>query len=155
MIDEISNYIIFLIPLAIFIGRIFLQAKNRNNSQAESQTQPKARYEDEEDDFIRRLSGNTANQRQPVQKPKQSSTKIKKTAAPPEKSLNVLDSGNLTTPGRKPPPGAASRKTPVRPVTGVTAASGTGFLKLASLSPLKQAVIMAEVLGTPKGLQDL
>ena len=150
MFDEISSSILLLIPLAIFIGRIFLQAKSRNTSQTKSQIEEPVIYDEEEDDFIRRLSGKgTSNQRQ-----SKTFSNNKKAAVAPEKSLGVLGSGNLPSSGRS-SPATAARKTPVRSVAGVAAASGTGFAKLANLSPLKQAVIMAEVLGPPKGMQDL
>ena len=152
MFDEISNYVIFLIPLAIFIGRIFLQAKSRNASRNEPRIEEPVIYDEEEDDFMRRLSGKGTADRKPQKKP--SSTRSKKAAAAPEKSLGVLGSGNLPSSGRS-SPATAARKVPVRSVAGVASASGAGFAKLASLSPLKQAVIMAEVLGPPKGMQDL
>ena len=132
----ISNYIFILIPLAIFIGRIIIQARNKRK----------------------------APQRRPVPQPQR----------PPRIPVSFEDDAEYNAKPFKPVPAPSpaaliaakdtvygsipelNRTPPKMPEVKARNASqseqGDFFTYLKHLSPLKQAVVMAEVLGPPKGI---
>jgi len=126
--DSLFNIIIVLIPIAIFIGRIVLQARNRHNPQpAKKQPPIPVHFEDERQFAPSAVSKQAIN-----------------------KAINRTDTYNpppLVDSAPKPPPLINAKTPSVEPVQG--------FLYLNHLSPMKQAVVMAEVLGPPKGMQEL
>jgi len=133
MFDSFSNLIIVLIPLAIFIGRIVLQAQSKRRPEPPRKQPPIPVHfvdDDEEDD---RQFAPSALSRQVINKAINNKAKTDTYTPPP-----LMDSAP------KPPP-VMKATDPAETVQG--------FLNLAYLSPLKQAVVMAEILGPPKGLQ--
>jgi hypothetical protein len=130
MFDSLSNIIIVLIPVAIFIGRIVLQAQaKRKPEPPKKQPHIPVHFEDYDED--RRVFAPSA-----VSRPELQSKDINEAYDPPLQ----MDS----TP--KPPKKA---KTPA----AESSQGARGILNLNHLSPMKQAVVMAEILGLPKGVQ--
>ena len=160
MFDSIFNLLIFLIPLAMFIGRIVYQARSKH----ESPPDIPIHFEDDEDEEEERLAtrdvsaaeqdrqnndefrpyslykGVSENNRNlPIQTHPASArvvSQMSNSQGQPVVTLPVTKMGNL--PQTTTPAAAAGQRLSQR---------------LNHLSPLKQAVIMAEILGTPKGLQ--
>ena len=184
--DSIFNYIIFLIPLAIFIGRAFTEAKNRRNRQAqpvpihfedEDETEeiirkavPEAprdeREEEEEDEFYSPSFSRTTefnNRLNPTaMMPPSRRLTIPAPSIPLENTLSPHGPGELSASmasfdqNGSPPLsniGARTRFAQPQPVYQETR-TGPGIINLTKLSPLKQAVVMAEILGPPKALQE-
>jgi len=126
MFDSIFEIMIVLIPLAIFIGRVVVQARGKRKSPVKQRPIP-VHFEDYDDEDERQFAP---------------------TAAPPSVQ-NQKDSGgayslpiSMESALKPPPPKKA--KTP-------SAEPAHGFLNLNHLSPMKQAVVLAEILGPPKG----
>jgi len=127
MPDSLFNIIIVLIPVAIFIGRIVAQARSKRNPAPPARQRPiPVHFEDDEDDE-RQFSPSAVHP--PVQVKKDnlnaysSPVSLKSVPEPPKKAI---------TPSLEPE---------------------HGFLYLSHLSPMKQAVVLAEILGPPKGME--
>jgi hypothetical protein len=134
MFDSLSNIIIVLIPLAIFIGRIVLQAQAKRRPEPPRKQPPiPVHFEDDDDEDDRQFAP-TAVSRQAINKAINS-----KDRADTFNPLPLMDNAP------KPPPVIKAKTPSVEPVRG--------SLDLSHLSPIKQAVVMAEILGPPKGLQ--
>ena len=145
MFRSLFNLVIILIPLAIFVGRVVVQARSRHSPP------PKipVHFEDDEDED--NYEGPKASQEYvkalPDTRNKLSSKPGKKTT-PPMASVNrgAVESSPASKAGKATP----GMTVPVPAVHG-----GKSFPQnLAHLPPLKQAVVMAEVLGPPKALQE-
>jgi len=126
MFDSIFDLMIVLIPLAIFIGRIIVQARSKRNPPKKQPPIP-VHFEDYEDEdeapFVpSSVTKTVLNKKDRVD-----------TYSPPI-SINSL-------PG---PPAPKKAKIP-------SAEPAHVFLNLNHLSQLKQAVVLAEILGPPKG----
>jgi hypothetical protein len=137
MTDTVFNLIVILIPVAIVIGRIVMGARNKRNPPPRpAQPHIPVHFEDDENYFKRQLSA-----KQPESRPY--------VPAPPPKLASLATEAYL--------PAAGSGVKPAlgRPVAVAAAPSGHGdfILKLSRLSPLKQAVVMAEILGPPKAME--
>ena len=136
MTDTVFNLIVILIPVAIVIGRIVMGARNKRNPPPKpAQPHIPVHFEDDNSYFRNRLPAAT-----PEAKPR--------TPTPPPKLATL-------TPEPYPPAAAPGVKpTPGRPVAAATPSGHKDFtLSLSHLSPLKQAVVMAEILGPPKGME--
>ena len=135
MFDTIFNLIIILIPAAIIVGRIVVGARNkRNPPPVPAQPRIPVHFEDDNNYFKRQLSA-----KQPETRPH--------VPTPPPK-LAVL------APEAFPPAAASGVKlAPGRPVAAAPSGHKDFTLNLSHLSPLKQAVVMAEILGPPKGME--
>ena len=166
MFDSLFNFVIILIPLAIFIGRFVIQARNKNAPKPPQPHIP-VHFEDDEDEeeefspyalsrgateYFRGLS--------PAQKAAQ--PKPSRTSGKLGETLNQYGPGNLAASlasGQSYAPPASSGSLAPAPVRSPSAGSGSlasgqkdFFANLSKLPPLKQAVVMAEVLGPPKGI---
>jgi len=129
MVDSLFNIIIVLIPVAIFIGRIVMQAQAKRKPEPPKKQPPiPVHFEDYDDDD--RQFAPSAVSRQVINNKAKADT-----YNPPP----LVDSSS------KPPPVIKAKTSSAEPVQG--------FLNLNKLSPMKQAVVMAEILGPPKGLQ--
>jgi hypothetical protein len=127
--DSLFNIVIVLIPVAIFIGRIVLQAQAKRKPEPPRKQPPiPVHFEDYDDD--ERQFVPSAFSKQAINNKGRADT-----YNPPPS----LDSAP------KPPP-LIKAKTP-------SAEPAQGCLNLNHLSPMKQAVVMAEILGPPKGMQ--
>ena len=138
MTDTVFNLIVILIPVAIVIGRIVVGARNkRNPPPAPAQPRIPVHFEDDENYFRNRT---------PVKAPEAAKPR---TPTPPTK---LATSAHEVFP---PVAGSGVTPTPGRAVAATAAPSGQKdfTLKLSHLSPLKQAVVMAEILGPPKGME--
>ena len=164
MFNSVFNILIFLIPLAIFIGRIVYQAKSKNES-----SQIPVHFEDEEEEDDEEENHNYRDI--PAASGNQGAEQINRTNddfRPYALSRGVSEySRGLPVPPAPPPDrttksqymdirGQAANPVPEtirRNIPQVTAGQNNFSFNLKHLSPLKQAVVMAEILGTPKGLQ--
>ena len=136
MFDSIFDNIFFLIPIAIIIGRVVIQAKKKQQAPPPAPKIP-VHFEDDEG------AEGAAVLRLPkaaLKKPR----KIKRPPAIPVEAPGV-SRGNAV------PAEALAQEAPA-PVKSAPVQNDFAF-NLNHLSPLKQAVIMAEVLGPPKGIQ--
>jgi hypothetical protein len=156
--SSLFNYIIFLIPLAIFIGRIVVQARSKNEPPPRIPIHFEDDEEEEEKLVVRKV---------PVQEQKsrnddeyfpyalsRGSTEyfrgMSQANAPPEKPAHQARAAQSLLPD--------SQSRVVTPAVNreSTLSSAPGQknpnLNLNHLSQLKQAVVMAEVLGPPKGM---
>jgi len=123
MFDNIFDNIIFLIPVAIIIGRLFHKARNKNKPPPKKPPQPyiPIHFEDDIDD---------------------DEPEVKEVVKERQPEISILESSPVK-------PAVVTRNLPL-PETGV---QKDFFANLQRLSPLKQAVVMSEVLGPPKALQ--
>ena len=164
--DSIFNYIIFLIPLAIFIVRMVSQARNKGNTQA--QPVIPVHFEDDEEDRPRKenvpysLGRGSSEYFKGLNVPAGTNRSVFN-HVPLEQSLKPDGPGNLD-PSRslknadltdidlvsKNLISGFSRSPVAAPRTG---GRDQGFLKIRNLTPMKQALVMAEILGPPKSLQ--
>jgi len=131
MLDSLFNIIIVLIPLAIFIGRMVVQARNKRNPATPAKPRPiPVHFEDDDDDDNDRQFAPSAIPR-PVQAKKDNAYAY----SSPVSVKSVPE----------PPPQKKANIPSVEPAHG--------FLYIDHLSPMKQAVVLAEILGPPKGME--
>ena len=145
MFDSVFNYIIFLIPLAIFIGRLVVQARGKHEA---PQNIPVHFEDDDESEYFKGLNPpevqtpGLAGAQTPVSPPQARAVKrvtrsqlVNPQLVNPQINVPVPEPVVMETISHRAAPGKENFT-----------------LNLNHLSPLKQAVIMAEVLGPPKGL---
>ena len=171
MFDSIFDLFIILIPVAIVIGRFATRLKNKRNPPPKPpQPYIPIHFEDDEDDSDYVYTPKPAEEipkkaLSPIQpaflaakleslerayeqtRLEQVQTKLVHTELAPLAHNTALE-----------PVKAVAAARPAVKLPAVTASvpvesSGSGFLNINKLSPLKQAVVMAEVLGPPKSLQ--
>jgi hypothetical protein len=142
LFESVSNLIFILIPLAIFIGRIVVQAKNKR----EQPPQIPVHFEDEEDSEYSEESP-LVNAAQ-TQKRDVAVVPPKPTFSPTTQLIAGEDSGfhSKVQELYRTPKKVPAANVPVVPEEKSFA------LNLNHLSPMKQAVVMAEILGSPKGM---
>ncbi|MDR1804500.1 MAG: hypothetical protein LBQ94_12930 [Treponema sp.] len=134
MTDTIFNLIVILIPVAIVIGRIVMGARNKRNPPPKpAQPHIPVHFEDDENYFKRQLSAKQPESRPHVPTP------------PPKLATLATNEAYL------PAAGSGVKSAPGRPTA--VAPSGHKDFTLSHLSPLKQAVVMAEILGPPKAME--
>jgi len=140
MFDSTANIIFIIVLVVIFIGRTIAQAAKKK--QEEPPPIPVHFEDDEEEHFNPR---NLAPNNQPV-KPAAVPPKMGQYRPLPQSALSPSIAASGGTVPRTAPAGQGA-------VTGTVPPAQKGFnLNLNHLSAMKQAVVMAEVLGTPKGL---
>ena len=133
MFDSIFDIMIVLIPLAIFIGRIVLKGQSKRKPAPLVKQRPiPVHFEDYKDDEDEAPLAPQAVSR-PVL-----------TVNNSEDIFSQVVSMNMNSVPKPPLP-----KRPGSP----SAEPASNYLNLNHLSPMKQAVVMAEILGTPKGMQ--
>ena len=133
MFDTVFNLIILLVPAAIIIGRIAVNARNKRHPPPRpAQPHIPVHFEDDDTNYFRkRVSAAT-----PETKPR-----VQTTFAPPNEAF---------------PPAVGVKPTPApgKPVAATAPSRQKDFtLNLNHLSTMKQAVVMAEILGPPKGME--
>ena len=141
MFDSGLNVLLIIVALVVFVGRTFLQVRGKKKPPPKQQKKPvPVFFEEEEDEPYRDLAYYVELEEM---KAKEAALAEKKKTAPRkvpnERIVKDVNVNEVVIP----------RITPVRPVLD----HSSGLTNLRNLSPLKQAVVMAEVLGTPKGLQ--
>ena len=150
MFENFSNVIFIAVALAVFIGRTIAQARKKREAEESDQEAAKARpasprvppvhFEDDDDyipGYLKKPTPQTPNRVAAKSPKKQSAAKV----APVVKSEPT------------PPANVDMLFSPARP-SRTASSDREGFsFNLDHLSPMKQAVLMAEILGTPKGMQ--
>jgi hypothetical protein len=127
--DSLLNIIIVLIPVAIFIGRIVVQAQSKRNPPSPVKQRPiPVHFEDDEDDDERQYRPSSVSSL-PVQVKKDS-----------------VDASHISV-------NSVPELPPMKKAKPLSVEPAHGFLYLNHLSPMKQAVVMAEILGPPKGME--
>jgi len=144
-IDSIFNYIIFLIPVALIVTRLVNRARAKNAPPPKKPPQPYIPVHFEDDSAESEL-GYFKNRvaQESIAAPKQvQARKTQKAVAAPFTPKPNFSSFMADTP----------RPTPVKSVGATSTLKRNDFTStLNHLSPLKQAVVMAEILGQPKGM---
>jgi hypothetical protein len=130
MLDSLFNIIIVLIPIAIFIGRIVLQAQAKRKPEPTRKQPPiTVHFEDYDDEDDRQF-------------------------APSAVSKQVINNKNKAETYIPPPLVDNAPKTPpVKKAETPSVEPAHGLLYINHLSPMKQAVVLAEILGPPKGME--
>ena len=143
-IDGIFNYIVFLIPIAILINRFIRRAKAKNAPPPKKPPQPyiPVHFEDDTDDDDLGYFKNRAVAEAPQQRTQASRRKVQKNVAVPFSQKPKFSAGS------QPPVVMTRTVVPVAPRKEFS-------FDLNHLSPLKQAVIMSEILGQPKGMRQI
>jgi len=142
MFDSLPNLLFLLIPLAIFIGRMIIEARKKGEGNPLNPRNNPLHFEDkDEEDESPRREHIPVPVPAPVPKP------------PSQGYKSFLP--NSETLFRS---GSVAAASPVIPVANNALSTAPVRQKslpvsISRLSPMKQAVVMAEVLGTPKGLQ--
>ena len=157
MFDSLFNVLVIIVALAVFIGRTVLQLRRQKKAPPQQQhkkqapqqqkKQAKVFFEDAEDETYRDLAYFVELEEK---KAKEAAAAKKKTTLKKIPNERVVKDTQITEPASIRVAPALATPTPA-PVQAPVQASG--LLNIRHLSPLKQAVVMAEVLGTPKGLQ--
>ena len=147
-IDSIFNYVIFLIPIAILINRFIRRAKAKNAPPPAKPPPPRVpvHFEDDDDDefaaYFKNRNAEVEDAPKRVQAPSPPRRKVQKNVAVPFTQKPEFSGGSQ-------PPVVMAR--PVLPVAPRREFS----FDLNHLSPLKQAVIMSEILGEPRGMRQI
>ena len=164
MRGSLFNLIIVLIPLSIFIGRTVLQARAKARRKQEPPRPAPVRHEDADvphweraealelkkelqaaivDMVARGAKASPVKKTQPAQAA--FSPSLPSAALIPERDEPAAVSVVAAVP----------RVFPANVHAGTrTGSSGQGRINLDHLSPMQQAVVMAEILGSPKGIGD-
>ena len=151
MFNSLANILIVLIPLSIFIGRAIVEARSKR---APPPRIPVHFEDDDEPEYFKRktsahsaeASNTQAAKTARRQKVLPSSASIVTTAFSSEGDTG---SSLVSTAAGSPRAAPARRNTG----TGTDSPERKDFvLNLNHLSPMKQAVVMAEILGPPKGM---
>ena len=143
MFDSFSNIIFIFVALTIFIVRAIVQAKKK----PEEPPPIPVHFEDEEPEYFKNTHGSAAVT-PPLAQAKTHQTKAALSVLPLQTNISLPSvSAAVKTDGSKIP------QAPGRPAGTVPAGQKDFTLNLNHLSPMKQAVVMAEILGTPKGMQ--
>ena len=166
MFSSLPNLVILLIPLAIFIGRMVVEARKKREGQPKipvhfedgeeeaplKNKAPVSLNDDNHEFYPHTISRETLDHNKGSVAPGMAAQSATMAAASSRRSLSNMASTGL----------APSSDISFRPVseagsvTSVSRGTGTPAGRLpptiSRLPPLKQAVVMAEILGTPKGL---
>jgi len=153
MFRGIFDSIFILIPLAIIIGRFVYQARNKKRKpppRRPPQPHIRVHFEDDVDEeaAVRKAVTKAA-------RPIPAFESFDRFVPPERHDLpSAIPAEKKFSPASREQavykkPEAETRKTPLP----ASQAQNDFFLRLNKLSPLKQAVVMAEVLGPPKALQ--
>ena len=135
MFDNLSNLIFILIGVAVVIGRTIMQARKKP-APPPRRVVPPVHFEENPPAALSRKS--SENIRRANAAARAQSKDRQRTAT------GLVFKEELSVP---------APRTPVRNI-GLTPEGYSFPLNLSHLSPLKQAVIMAEILGPPKGMSD-
>ncbi|MCL2381454.1 MAG: hypothetical protein FWC64_07645 [Treponema sp.] len=155
MFENFSNVIFIAVALAIFIGRTVAQARKKREAEEEEARNPQQKpaaprvppvhfQEKDDDDYVpgylrKPAAAQGAAGSRTAAKPTKKPSPLAAKAAPALK-MDIL------------PEPAPAPAVSVRPWVAASGRREFAF-NLNHLSPLKQAVVMAEVLGQPKGMQ--
>ena len=139
MFDTVFNLIIVLIPAAIIIGRIVVGARNRRNPPpAPAQPRIPVHFEDEDSNYFNNRAPTKAAPDRPTEARLRGQTALIPNKVFPTTAVS----------GIKPSPAPGKTVTPAAP-----SGQKDFSINLNHLSALKQAVVMAEILGPPKAME--
>ena len=137
MFDSPYNVVFIIIIIAVFIGRMVVEAKRKKAPPRAAPKIPALHFEEDEE---------------AVQPAAKTAGKTKKKHAPAAHAIYTP----LFPEADAPPPSLTGAKSSPAKENVKTAAAPLGqrgfALNLNHLSPMKQAVVMAEILGPPKGM---
>ena len=146
MFDNLFNLIIILIPLAIFIGRAVVRARGRHAPPPKPPPPAPVQIDEYEDDYdVTHWERASEHIKRPLATQGTTRVQTAPTIAPP-----------LLTGFQDQPLSIQKPLVSVDPkvsVKSTVAPEQKGFPNLSYLSPLRQAVVMAEILGPPKALK--
>ena len=139
MFDTVINLVILLIPLAIIIGRVVASARSKHQPPVRpAQPHIPVHFEDDDSYLMKRT---------PVKAPEPARPR---TPTPTKLAMSAQEVFPPTIPGSATPSVALGKQ-------AATVAAPPGqkefTFNLNHLSGLKQAVVMAEILGPPKGME--
>ena len=166
--DSVFDLLIFLFPAAFFIFRMVAKAKKGQEKKAAPPPRAPIRLKIEDDDLPHweRTKDKNVALRTPsvsaknVKAPKPAAAKVMLSQMGPKSSPAITPSpGSKISPALDeknilPSAGFATTQEAEEKKSEQTkqAASNKPVFNLSNLSPLKQAVVMAEILGPPKGM---
>jgi len=170
MIDMSLNLVIVLFALAIFIGRTVVAARKKHKPASKKAPAPAPVQVKKEDDDLPHWLREPAHAKKAAAAPKQKAARNLRPNRPKAGDLaafiesHASVSAAIPVPEGNIDPEGSRRQVPVKeaPARAILASltekpaavsSGGSLFNLGKLSPLKQAVVMAEILGPPKGLQ--
>ena len=156
MSDNFTTVIFIIIAVVVFVGRTILEARKRKNAPPRK-TGEAAHHEEahQEDDYqsLGERIGPVHFEIEEEKKKKLAALAAARKATVVKTNLIPKEDQGLPAVSRGTVPIAGSSAALSRNVQPQAAAQGPGLhLNLSKLSPLKQAVVMAEILGPPKGL---
>jgi len=163
MFDSFSNIIFIFILVAVFIGRTVAEARKKKAPPPPAPKVPALHFEEKEEDetleYFKKIAAQGKIGHGAVAAPQAvktaGKTRKKQASALPAQAVNSSyitggDTGSYEASGSKSSPA----KENVKP--GVYTPGQREFtLNLNHLSPMKQAVVMAEILGQPRGLNPM
>ena len=161
MFDSFSNVIFILVALTIFIVRMFAETRKKKKKPPPAPRVSPLHFEVDDDDEIpvrSKTPAKKASKTKAVIKPSLTMTALapEKDSGPPvatEKSAGVVAAaGGESQPYRVSAAPSGGEPRPYRVSAAPSAGKGGFVFNLNHLSPLKQAVVMAEILGPPKGM---
>ena len=152
MFDAPFEIFFVLIPLGIFIGRAVLRLRNRRAAPPPPPPRIPVALEDEDDDYEYEFYAGMPDDVVPVRKqvPKPVPKQEASTAIPFRETSLAIDENDNFNKVSKIFSGSGQIQAAKEIVTPATEQNFS--FNLGHLSPLKQAVVMAEVLGPPKGM---
>jgi len=143
MFENFSNVIFIAVALAIFVGRTVAQARKKRQEEEEKAKSPvppppprprvqTLHFEEKDDDYV------PGYLKKPAPKPKPSAKKPQGFVSKPVPApVKVEETPSIPV---------------IRPAGMGHSEQGSFSFNLNHLTPLKQAVVMAEILGPPKAL---
>ena len=162
MFDSLFNLLIVLIPISIFIGRAVVQARSKHAPPPQRESRPLIHFEEEEDEDVPHWQRASALEysREPAAKP---ALKPAGAARTPQSFADKIFKDLYTDTKPDVPSLASAEISPSAAIKKVQAnvplpkerkeALPSGPFNLGRLSPLQQAVVMAEILGPPAALR--
>ena len=158
MFENFSNVIFIAVALAVFIGRTVSQARKNKEAKEQKKAAPPPppspkiqalHFEEKDNDELGYFKKAAA---QPASKAVKPPVKASLKKQPPSLLTKASTLKKDTSP---PVPSNIDKLFPVKGTARTLSSEQEGFsFNLDHLSPMKQAVIMAEILGPPKGLTD-
>ena len=162
MFDSFFNVIFIFIIIVIFIGRTFAEAKKKKKAPPpppRPRVEPLHFEEKEEEDaleFLKSLAAQGTRSAAAAKPLTKTAEKARKTQAPDFAAQTANTFSFISTEDTslyKTPSVTEPKPAPAKGTMRTVSQGQAGFaLNLNHLSPLKQAVVMAEILGPPKGM---
>ena len=149
MFDNTFNVFFVAIAIVVFVGRSLLQVRAGRKAAAKKKPRPKPVVFEDDDEPYRDLAYYVELEEKKAKEEAAAKKKAVSRKTPPVQRMvkDMMISEPIS-------PKLSAATFPVAPlVSAGRSGRRSGFTGLKHLSPLKQAVVMAEVLGPPKALQ--